>query len=71
MKVCNKCGGEKEDKDFYPDSWQSDGRKTFCIACDNEQSRLYWKKVKDFLTEEQKNKKREAWRRWKAKQKGA
>jgi hypothetical protein len=68
MKTCNKCKQEKDLGEFYPDSYQSDGLKTFCKACDNAQSRAYWQKVKSKLTKSQKQARRDAYKRWKERQ---
>ncbi len=69
MKLCNKCKVEKNESDFYKDQYQSDGLKTICIACDNEQSRLYYQKVKNKFTKKKKKIRYENYKRWLAKNK--
>lgn len=65
MKICTNCKKEKEYSEFYVDSYQSDGFKTFCKQCDNMYSKAYYQKVKDNLSEKQKEKRRLAYKKWK------
>lgn len=65
MKTCSRCDQNKDYSEFYPDSYQIDGFKTFCIQCDNEQSRLYYRKVKQNLSESQKKKRKDNYDNWK------
>lgn len=67
MKICNKCKQKKELFEFYEDPYQNDGVKTFCIECDNAQSKAYWQRIRGSLTEAQKQARKDAKERWKAK----
>jgi len=39
MKKCNKCGADKELRDFVKDPRNTDGHKGYCKACANEKSK--------------------------------
>jgi len=42
MKVCPRCGAERELEEFARDASKASGFKSFCKACDNEKSRRYY-----------------------------
>lgn len=49
MKVCSKCGIEKEETDFHKNSRSKDGFSAMCKECKNENAREYYyrKKTRD------------------------
>lgn len=46
MRACRLCGQSKLDREFYADPANTDGRKTACKACLNEEAHTrYWNNV--------------------------
>lgn len=46
MKVCSKCGIEKEETDFHKNSRSKDGFSAMCKECKNENAREYYYRKK-------------------------
>lgn len=46
-KTCNRCGEEKQDRDFYSDKSRKDGLMCRCKACDSELQRISNSKKKE------------------------
>lgn len=67
MKTCTNCEKQKEYSEFYKDDYQIDGFKTFCKECDNAYSKAYYQKVKNNLTDKQKKRRANSYKRWKEK----
>jgi hypothetical protein len=42
MKVCPRCGAERELEEFARDASKASGYKSFCKACDRVKSRRYY-----------------------------
>ena len=49
MKICKKCGIEKDYSDFYKDKKSIDEHENICILCRKYQKVIYWKNNKDKL----------------------
>lgn len=45
MKYCPKCGKRKSHKQFSKDSSKWDFRRTICMTCDREASRVWYRDV--------------------------
>lgn len=44
MKLCRKCGAEKDVKKFYQEARYADGRRPYCIECDSARARARYRK---------------------------
>jgi hypothetical protein len=64
MKKCYNCDKEKPYEEFYQDSYSNDGFSSACKVCRREISNKDYKSKE--LTESQKQKRREAYKKWKA-----
>lgn len=65
MRICSKCLLEKEESEFYKDDYGSDGLKRICKSCDNANSKAYYRKIKNKLTQKQKMARKLAYQKWK------
>ena len=51
MKICKKCGEDKELDQYYNNKKAKDGKQAMCIACEKTRLAAYAKKKKAVLDE--------------------
>lgn len=44
MKLCRKCGAEKNVREFYQEARYADGRRPYCIECDSARAKGRYRK---------------------------
>jgi acetyl-CoA carboxylase beta subunit len=54
MKICNKCGIEKDEREFRKNKYGKDGLRTNCKDCEKLSYKEYYKRNKEKLNKKNK-----------------
>ena len=54
MKICNKCGEQKELEQFYKDAGKKDGFRTICKNCSSQQHKNRYQNKRTYILEQKK-----------------